>query len=80
MLRIAKQTGLKPAEIIDKGSRFFGKQGVGLEEKERNPCCISFESGGGYVAVSIVDENGRRTVDIETREFEYQVKKFLKSL
>jgi hypothetical protein len=80
MLRIAKHTRLKPAEIIAKVSRFFGKEGIGLEEKERNMCCISFESGGGYVAVSIVDENDRRTVDIETREFEYQAKKFLESL
>ena len=80
MLRIAKQTRLKPAEIVEKVSRFFGKEGVGLEEKERNMCCISFESAGGYVAVSIVDENNHRTVDIETREFEHQVKRFLEAL
>ena len=51
-----------------------------MEEKERNPCCISFEGAGGYVAVSIVDEDNHRMVDVETREFEYQAKRFLERL
>ena len=80
MLKIAKQTGLVPEEVIDRASKFFGKGGEGLEEKKRNPCCISFEGGGGYVAVSIVDEDHHRIVDVETREFEYQAKRFLERL
>jgi len=80
MLKIAKQTGLVPEEVIDRASKFFGKGGEGLEEKERNPCCISFEGSGGYVAVSIVDEDNHRIVDVETREFEYQAKRFLERL
>ncbi len=79
MIRIARQTRLKPADIIKRASDFFGKGGEGLEEKERNPCCISFEGAGGYVAVSVVDEDKHRMVDVETREFEYQVKQFLKT-
>jgi hypothetical protein len=51
-----------------------------LQEKERNPCCISFEGAGGYVAVSVVDDDKHRTVDVETREFEYQVKRFLEKI
>jgi hypothetical protein len=80
MLKIAKQTGLVPEEIIDRASKFFGKGGEGLEEKERNPCCISFEGVGGYVSILIDDEEKHRMVDIETREFEYQAKKFLATL
>ena len=80
MLKIAKQTGLAPEEIMDRASAFFGKGGEGLEEKERNPCCISFEGGGGYVSISINDDLKHRTVDVETREFEYQAKKFLGKL
>ncbi len=80
MIRIAKQTGLKPPDIIGRASEYFGKGGEGLEEKERNPCCISFEGAGGYVAVSVVEEDKHRTVDIESREFEYQVKRFLETV
>jgi hypothetical protein len=77
MIKIAKQTGLAPEEVIDRASKFFGKDGEGLEEKERNPCCISFEGGGGYVSISINEEEKNRMVDVETREFEYQAKQFL---
>ena len=53
MIKIAKQTGLAPEEIIDRASKFFGKGGEGLEEKERNPCCLSFEGAGGFVSITI---------------------------
>ena len=80
MIRIAKQTRLKTPDIILRASDFFGEGGEGLAETERNPCCISFEGAGGYVAVSIVDEDKHRMVDVETREFEYPVKRFLEKI
>ena len=80
MIRVSKQTRLKPEDIIVKADQFFGKKGEQLEEKDRNPCCISFEGSGGYVSISIVEEGRMRTVDAETREFEYQVKRFLETI
>jgi len=80
MIRITRQTRLNPAAIIDRASDYFGEGGEGLEEKERSPCCISFEGAGGYVAVTVVDEDNHRLIDVETREFEYQVKRFLERL
>jgi len=80
VIKIAKQTGLAPEEVIDRASKFFGKGGAGLEEKERNSCCISFEGGGGYVSIAIYDEEKHRMVEIESREFEYQAKRFLETL
>ena len=80
MIRIAKQTKLKPKDVIERASNFFGEGGEQLKVKERNSCCISFEGAGGYVAVSVVDEDKRRMVDVETREFEYQAKRFLEKI
>ena len=80
MLRISKNTRLPPAAVIEKASLFFGKGGEGLAEIERTPCCIAFDGVGGYLSVSIVDEKSMRTVDVETREFEYQAKQFLGKL
>jgi len=80
MIKIANQTGLAPEEVIDRASKFFGKGGEGLEEKERNPCCISFEGGGGYVSISVYEEEKHRMVEVESREFEYQAKRFLGTL
>jgi hypothetical protein len=51
-----------------------------LEEKEWTSCCVSFAGGGGYVTISVVEESKLRTVDIETREYEYQAKRFIQML
>ena len=80
MIKITKQTRLASEEVLDRTSKFFGKGGEGLEETERNPCCISFEGGGGYVSITIYDEEKHRMVEVETREFEYQAKQFLVTL
>ena len=80
MLRIAKQTQLSPDEVISRASRFFGKGGQELEEKERNPCCISFGGSAGYVSISIANEEKRKIIEVKTREFEYQAKRFLETL
>jgi hypothetical protein len=79
MIRIAKQTNLKPKDVIVKAAKFFGSEGQQLEDKERNSCCISF-GGGGYVSISIAEEGERKTVVVETREFEYQAQRFLELL
>jgi hypothetical protein len=47
---------------------------------EKAVCCISFEGAGGYVTVSVADQEGRRMVDVESREFEYQTKGFMNTL
>jgi hypothetical protein len=80
MIRISKQTRLDPDQIIAKAENFFGEKGEGLVTKERAPCCISFVGSGGFVTVSVVDEQKTRTVDIEAREFDYQARQFLQSL
>ncbi len=80
MIRISKTTRLKPEAIIAKAEKFFGEKGEQLDPQDRNLCCITFEGGGGYVALTVVSEGKKTTVDIETREFEYQVQRFLELL
>ena len=80
MIKITKKTKLASEEVIDRASKFFGKGGEGMEEKERNPCCLSFEGAGGYVSISIYEEEKHRMVELETREFEYQAKQFMKTI
>ena len=80
MLRIFKETRLSAEEIISLASDFFGKAGVGLEEKSRDDCCISFEGGGGHVIITIGEGDGKNSVDVETREWEYPAKEFLDKL
>ena len=77
MLRISKPSRLNTDEILAKASQYFGKGGEGLNETERGGCCISFSGVGGYVTVTVCEQNSQREVDVETREFEYQAKQFL---
>jgi hypothetical protein len=80
MIRISKNLRLQPEEVIEKASRYFGKGGEGLEETERGPCCISFSGAGGYVTVAVSERENQREVEVESREFEYQAKRFLDSV
>lgn len=80
MLRISKQTRLKPVQILEQAANYFGKDGLGLEEKEQNPCCVHFEGAGGYISINIVDEDKHRDVEVESREWDYQAKRFLEKI
>jgi len=80
MLRISKQTRSTPEQIIEQAAQFFGPKGHGLVEKELGSCCASFEGGGGYVTVTVSEEVGGRSVEVVTREHEYQAKQFLAGL
>ena len=80
MKKLSTQTKLGPEEVIDRASKCFGKGGEGLQETMRNSCCIVFRGGGGFVSISIYDEEKKRTVDVETREFDYQANRFLEKL
>ena len=80
MLRISKETKLNPGDVVQSASRFFGEGGEGLNVTERGPCCISFEGAGGYLTVAVVEGEKSRTVEIETREFEYPAKQFLRNI
>ena len=73
------QTRLSPDEVIQKANQFFGDDGLGLEAYERSFCCAYFEGGGGYVLVTVEKEaDDRKTsVELETREWDYDVQEFM---
>jgi len=79
MIRIAKTSRLTTDEIIHRASTFFGEGGEGLKQTSRQDCCVSF-AGGGHVSVFVADDKTHRTVEVESREFEYQAKRFLESV
>ena len=70
------ETKLSPEQVMEKATTYFGPGGLGLERHKENPCCLYFEGGGGHVSVSAGAGN-KTTVDLETREWDYHVKKFM---
>ena len=76
MLSLNIKTKLKPEEVVKKALDFFGPGGYGLTVTNQNDTCISFEGGGGRVDVSTCADDKETSVDMETREWEIQIKDF----
>lgn len=75
-MRYGVETRLQPSQVLDLAAEYFGEGGLGLEIDSRDDCCVSLEGGGGHVTVT-VSEGEKTSVDLETREWDYQVKKFI---
>jgi len=78
-MRYSVKTKLKPEEVIERAVKFFGKGGVGLEVTSQDVSAICFEGGGGHVTI-IVCPGELTDVDLETREWDYQVKRFMENI
>jgi hypothetical protein len=74
------ETKLSPEEAIKRAVAYFGEGGLGLEMSEQNPCCIYFTGGGGHVYVTASVGEKRTAVDLETREWDYHVRRFMRKI
>jgi len=79
MARYGVKTKMSPEEIIQQAVEFFGKDGVGLEVTECGPCCAVFAGGGGHVSVTVSEGKGTE-VELVTREWDYDVKRFVRQI
>jgi hypothetical protein len=75
-MRYGLETKLSTTEVLNRAERYFGEGGLGLEVTSRDECCISLAGGGGHVTVTLT-EGDKTSIDVETREWDYQVKKFM---
>jgi hypothetical protein len=80
MLNISKESKLKPQEVIKRATAFFGPGGYGLKILEEDTCNAYFEGGGGSVRVSAATTGKGSSVNIESVEWDYQVKEFIGKL
>ncbi len=77
---MSKTTNLSPKEIIDRAEAFFnGKYGLKMLESSES-CCAYFQSDIGFVSLRIVTLGKRNEAILETREWDYQIQEFLKTL
>jgi hypothetical protein len=79
MARYGVWTKMGPEEVIQKAVGFFGKDGLGLEAIDRSRCCARFEGGGGHVSVTVSEED-KTKVELVTREWDYDVKQFMRQI
>ena len=80
MLKISRETKLKPGEIVKKAIAFFGFGGYGLQLKAEDDCTVYLEGGGGSVKVIAAPSKKGSMVDIESVEWDYQAKQFFDKL
>lgn len=81
MARYSRESKLDVEEVLRRAEDFFGSGELGLKLVERDECCLSFEGGGGHVTVAAARCKPDRTeVDLETREWDYHVKRFMEKL
>ena len=75
MLKMEVKTKKDPTTVVQKIKEYFGEGNLGLELKSETPYCLNFEGGGGFVTADLCTEDGVTQVALETREWEYHVKK-----
>lgn len=76
------ETILGPEEAVEETMAYFGERGLGLEVTEEGSCCARFQGGGGFVGVTADKEEDeeKTTVELETREWDYHVKRFMREI
>ena len=80
MLKIATKTKLSPEEAVKRAVEFFGPGGYGLKVMEQSTNCAYFEGGGGGVEVTACTEEKGTSVELISREWDYQVKEFIRKI
>ncbi|MDY7041222.1 MAG: hypothetical protein SVX38_10200 [Chloroflexota bacterium] len=80
MARYSVETKLSSEKAIEEVITYFGEEGLGLERREQNPCCVYFVGGGGHVSVTVGTGEKKTTVELETREWDYHVKRFMRKI
>jgi hypothetical protein len=80
MLTLATKTKLKPGDVVKKAVDFFGPKGYKLKVTGQSADSAAFEGGGGGVGVTASIEGKQTSVELTSREWDYQVKEFLGKL
>lgn len=80
MARYGMETKLKPEEAIKRAEAYFGEKGLGLKMTQKEPCCIDLEGGGGHVSVTAIAGKPKTKVELETREWDYHMRKFMEEM
>lgn len=79
MLKLEVKTRL-PEEQVKQRVKAFFKDGNGLDITAETSDCVTFEGGGGYVTATLYREANETRVELETREWEEQVKRFAREV
>ena len=80
MINLSVKTKLSPEEAVKRAVEFFGPGGDGLEIKDQSETCAYFEGGGGGDDVTACTEEKGTSVELASREWDYQVQEFARKI
>jgi hypothetical protein len=67
-------------EVVESVKSYFGDGGLGLKLIRDEAGFLIFEGGGGHVAATLCAQQDQTLVVIETREWEFDVRRFIQGL
>jgi hypothetical protein len=76
-MRISSKTKLKPEEVLRRAVNFFDPGGQGLAVKDESSGYVCFEWGGGGIEVIVSADGKGASVEVVSREWDFQVREFL---
>jgi len=80
MANYSTETRLPSAEVLQRAISHFGPGGLGLEVCRQDPCRVDLTGGGGHVTITARTEGKKTTVDLETREWDFHVRQFVREI
>lgn len=78
-ISLETKTKLTPEIVILRAEAYFSDE-YGLEVTEQSDCCIRLEGGGGYVFISVEPEGSLTDVNLEGREWTFELEQFMRSI
>ena len=75
-MRYEVTTELTPREALERAIADFGSGGLGLAIISQSNLSLTFQGGGGYIAVT-ARPGATTTIELETREWDYAVQQFM---
>lgn len=79
-MRYEVPTKLAPQEAIAYAKDYFGSQGVGLEVTDEHELRVTLQGGGGHVSVVACPGEKKTILELETREWDYPVRQFMRKV
>jgi len=76
---LERNTNLSTKKVLEKAKKtFVDKHGLTLEEEAS--CCLRLKGGGGFVTITIQEEEDQTKVEIKSREWADISKQFIQNL
>jgi hypothetical protein len=75
-MRYQVTTALTPRQVLEQALADFGPGGLGLQITSQTNLRLSFQGGGGYIAVN-AQPGAETTIALETREWDRAVQQFM---